>query len=223
MDRSGHATCPWEGPFMMRAIAVGAGVICVALSLAKPTRVEAQNRQNRDVAAAVERGVETLKKMQRPDGTWQFMPVGGGINDKDVGCTALVGLALLEGNIPPNDPAITSAVSAVARQAPRLVETYAVAAAIMFLDKHDEMAGNRQFATLIPALGQKLLKEQFKEGGWSYGGQGNAAFTDNSNTQFAILGLWIARKHNVKVEVALLLAEKRFRDTQDQTGGWGYG
>jgi hypothetical protein len=45
---------------------------------------------------------------------------------------------------------------------------------------------------------------------------------DNSNTQFAILGLWLSRKHGVPVEAALDAIEKRFRATQDAQGGWGY-
>lgn len=45
---------------------------------------------------------------------------------------------------------------------------------------------------------------------------------DNSNTQFAILGLWLSRKHGVPVENALDVIEKRFRGTQDAQGTWGY-
>jgi hypothetical protein len=44
---------------------------------------------------------------------------------------------------------------------------------------------------------------------------------DNSNTQFAILGLWAARRHAVPVENALSLCERRFRMTQVD-GGWFY-
>src|SRR6266404_5939387 len=44
---------------------------------------------------------------------------------------------------------------------------------------------------------------------------------DNSNTQFAILGLWAARRHGVPVETALSNAEARFRGTQ-MDGGWWY-
>lgn len=46
--------------------------------------------------------------------------------------------------------------------------------------------------------------------------------SDNSNTQFAILGLWLARKHGVPVEAAMDLIDKRFRGTQDSNGGWDY-
>ena len=46
---------------------------------------------------------------------------------------------------------------------------------------------------------------------------------DNSNTQFAVLAVWAARKHGVPVEPALDAIEKRFIATQDrQTGGWAY-
>jgi uncharacterized membrane protein YgcG len=45
---------------------------------------------------------------------------------------------------------------------------------------------------------------------------------DNSNTQFAILGLWAARRHGVPVEKALARAESRFRGSQNGDGGWGY-
>jgi hypothetical protein len=45
---------------------------------------------------------------------------------------------------------------------------------------------------------------------------------DNSNTQFAILALWAARRYDVPVENALLLAEQRYRSSQHASGGWGY-
>jgi hypothetical protein len=51
----------------------------------------------------------------------------------------------------------------------------------------------------------------------------NDLLDDNSNTQFAILAVWVARRHGVPVEDALELIEKRFLATQNpQTGGWPY-
>lgn len=46
--------------------------------------------------------------------------------------------------------------------------------------------------------------------------------SDNSNTQFAIMALWAARRHGVPVERSLALAEQRFRTSQMDDGGWGY-
>ncbi|MFO0804919.1 MAG: hypothetical protein U0791_17565 [Gemmataceae bacterium] len=47
---------------------------------------------------------------------------------------------------------------------------------------------------------------------------------DNSNTHFAIIGLWTARKHGVPTERTFALVAKRFRTSQDPSGGgWAYG
>jgi len=47
--------------------------------------------------------------------------------------------------------------------------------------------------------------------------------SDNSNTQFATLALWVARKHGLPVDAALARVEARFRRSQNPDGGWGYG
>jgi hypothetical protein len=45
---------------------------------------------------------------------------------------------------------------------------------------------------------------------------------DNSNTQFATLALWVARRHGLPVEKALARIDARFRSTQLPDGGWSY-
>jgi hypothetical protein len=50
----------------------------------------------------------------------------------------------------------------------------------------------------------------------------DAFATNNSTTQFAILGLWAARRHNLPLERALALVAQRFRVSQAKGGGWGY-
>jgi hypothetical protein len=45
---------------------------------------------------------------------------------------------------------------------------------------------------------------------------------DNSNTQFATLALWVARRSGMPVEAALVRIETRYRQTQNTDGGWGY-
>lgn len=46
---------------------------------------------------------------------------------------------------------------------------------------------------------------------------------DNSNTQFAVMGLWVARRHGLPVEAALQAVEARFLQTQLPSGDWSYG
>lgn len=45
--------------------------------------------------------------------------------------------------------------------------------------------------------------------------------TDNSNTQFAIMGVWALRRHGLPVAGAIKMLETRFRQSQTG-GGWGY-
>jgi len=45
---------------------------------------------------------------------------------------------------------------------------------------------------------------------------------DNSNTQFAMMALWVARRHDLPVGFALTEVGRRFRTTQDTAGGWPY-
>ena len=53
---------------------------------------------------------------------------------------------------------------------------------------------------------------------WAKGQQ----IEDNSNTQFAILGLWAARKYDVPMSLTLVRLDQRFRSSQLTDGGWGY-
>ncbi len=45
---------------------------------------------------------------------------------------------------------------------------------------------------------------------------------DNSNTQFAALGLWVGRRHGAKIDRAVARLADRFRSMQMEDGGWPY-
>ena len=49
-----------------------------------------------------------------------------------------------------------------------------------------------------------------------------APTTDNSNTQFAILALWVAQRHDVPMDRTLRLIANRFQTSQNADGSWGY-
>ena len=48
------------------------------------------------------------------------------------------------------------------------------------------------------------------------------AITDNSNTHFAMIGLWAARKHDIPVDRTFTLVNRRFRTSQGAGGTWAY-
>jgi hypothetical protein len=72
-----------------------------------------------------------------------------------------------------------------------------------------------EFVPPHPQAGQ--MPPKGKRAGMRPGGR-----DDNSNTQFAILALWAARRHDVPVARSLALAGVRFRASQQTGGGWGY-
>jgi predicted RNA-binding Zn-ribbon protein involved in translation (DUF1610 family) len=50
------------------------------------------------------------------------------------------------------------------------------------------------------------------------GGEYDPGGWDNSNTQFAVLALWVAQRHQVPIEKCMALVEKHFRGTQVSSG-----
>ncbi len=46
--------------------------------------------------------------------------------------------------------------------------------------------------------------------------------TDNSNTQFALLALWAARRHEVPVQRSMRMIVRRFESSQNRDGSWSY-
>jgi HEAT repeat protein len=222
---------------LITSLVITAGLFGVATLC---TQEPAQESLKERVDHAVAEGVKALKNLQTANGTWKYSPKE---DDKDIGCTALCGLALLEGGVPASDPSVTRAANYVRAAAPSLQQIYAMSLVIMFLDRYGGAAEDKT----VNGLARRLMRGQV-DGGWSYtynetggssprtpgaisviGGAAPPAFggtmvvPDNSNTQFAILALWIARKHGADVEAALLAADQRFRSMQAKDGGWGYG
>jgi hypothetical protein len=66
----------------------------------------------------------------------------------------------------------------------------------------------------------KEIQEQLEALRTAQGGAFNG--DDNSNTQFATIALWVARRNGLPVEGALERIEQRFRRSQGADGGWGY-
>ncbi|GIW78206.1 MAG: hypothetical protein KatS3mg105_0013 [Gemmatales bacterium] len=46
--------------------------------------------------------------------------------------------------------------------------------------------------------------------------------SDNSNTQFAVLALWVAYRQGIPLQPSLALLGKYFRKSQNRDGSWGY-
>jgi len=110
--------------------------------------------------AAVARGVKYLRS--HLPGLLQRGTSAGHYNH--VGEIALVGLTLLECDLPPQDPDVQSAARRVREAAPALTNTYAISTSVLFLDRLGEQADH----PLIHTLCLRLMAGQTRRGGWDY-------------------------------------------------------
>lgn len=78
---------------------------------------------------------------------------------------------------------------------------------------------------MVPQLVKQLADPKVSLAQWRNTALKGEAFPvntwDNSNTQFAILALWVAQRHRVPIDRSIALAEKHFRGCQLQGSGGG--
>jgi HEAT repeats len=80
--------------------------------------------------------------------------------------------------------------------------------------------GKRTVKDLAPAIQAQL--QVIARGGVLGRAGGAMPGGDNSNTQFALLGLWVGRRYGVPTQGALVKADQYFRASQGAGGTWGY-
>lgn len=128
------------------------GLFVTFTAVAAPARAVEQSEIDR----AVSKGVQALRQLQRPDGTWPHQYIGA---------TALAGLTLLECGAKEDDKDVLRAADAVRKASIDLTNTYSVSLSILFLDR----LGDPNDEPLIESLTVRLLGGQDgASGGWSY-------------------------------------------------------
>ncbi len=184
------------------------------------TWASAYTPQSPKVQELVRRGVRFIEE--------NYQSRGGDNYDK-LGGTCLTGLAVYKHTGNADHPLVAAAVAKcrqVCREGQRLFvrpglpdftdDNYSVGIAILFLCELDA----KRHATEIGILLDALLRRQQAGGGWSYATYKTG---DTSQTQYAVLALWMARRTNVAVprEIVERVCGWLLR-TQDPGGAWGY-
>ncbi len=151
----------------------------------------------------------TYLKDQQKGGRW---PVGYQFNPD--GATALAVLALLTAGEPVNDTNVRNGLQYLRNVKPE--GTYTVALQTMVF----AMAGQPEDKQLIQRNVDWLVNAR-NAGGWGYTSKAGGA--DNSNTQYALLGIHEGLVAGATVDKkALEEMRDLFLKTQDANGGWGY-
>jgi hypothetical protein len=176
------------------------------------------------VKDSIERVQKFLGTIQNRDGSFGFRSAGPASYYGNTGVTGLVVLALLSSGVLVDQPVVAEGLRFLRTSHEPLggFETYQCSVMLMALAAAKQPERD---ALRIQSLAHRLESFQVargpRAGMWNYG-RGLGA-EDNSNTQFAILGLREAAVCGVSINRKTWeLAAAHYIDTQNPDGGWGY-
>ncbi|HTU24785.1 MAG TPA: DUF4159 domain-containing protein [Pirellulales bacterium] len=169
-----------------------------------------------EVRKAIDRGVQFLKKLQDPQkGTWSDQPNYGG------GATPLCTLALLNCGYGTDDETVRKALAYLRTFQP--TTTYACALETMVFCAAEPKRDLHLIGRNAKWLEEQQIREGTRSGMWSYPKPGAPNVGDNSNAQFALLGLYEAERAGVPVNDRVWkLAFNHWQKSQNPDGSWGY-
>ena len=175
----------------------------------------AVGQTSEEVGEAVRRGVAYLIKQQAIDGSWY----GPQVDRMPTGASSLALYTLLESGVPKGHRAVQKGLAFV-RSHPA-EKTYVVGMRLMV----EQALGASKPTSDIKKLAKFLLDNQ-QRSGWGYPDSsqgGNPIYSDQSNTQYALLGLRAAARCGLKIKTSVWVqAAKGLLGEQGRNGGWGY-
>ncbi len=162
------------------------------------------------VKKSIDDAIDYLKGQQQPGGEWAQTGGAG----YEGGWTGLATLALLQAGVPPTDKCIQNGLKALRKVTPR--HTYVVGLQTMVFC----LAGDKDDAPRIKR-NVEWLESALTSDGWGYVNPPTSK--DNSNTQYAMLGLHEAIQAGYPVsEKTLTTVRDLYLNTQHKDGGWAY-
>ncbi len=199
---------------MKRCLAWFLILVMTILLAARPAAAEDHGEVTAEqVRAAINRGVDFLRRTQNQDGSWPEQTGFPG------GVTCLCTLALLNAGVPLDDGDLKRALQNIEKVTPD--KTYVVSLQTMVWC----LAEPNRYGPLIARNVQWLEELQNKSGPrigtWSYSPQISGG--DRSNTQFAMLALHEAERVGVPVSPKIWeRALQSWLKSQNNDGSWGY-
>ncbi len=161
------------------------------------------------VKLSIDNGKKYLLGQQRENGSWET--TAHSVSNPG-GSTSLVLLALLTAGVPPGDPVIQDGLKYLRTIAPS--KTYVVALQTMVYAQAGQPIDRERIQKNI----HWLVVHQ-KPTGWGYG---EDTITDNSNTQYALLGLHAGIEAGIPVDPAALEKVRKMMLATQTGGAWRY-
>jgi hypothetical protein len=195
-----------------------AAVLC-GLTLAVPAARAREARQEplaAQVRKAIRQAVKYLRGKQLPDGSWE---VDEFAKTRPGGWTCLAMLALLNAGIPPEDAMMRRGLEYVRKLEPDF--TYVRALQTMVFAEARKDQDKERIQRNVDWLIQARVKDNTGLLGWTY--KASPQVPDNSNTQYALLGLHAGKTAGARIPDSIWKEIQRFyADSQQADGGWVY-
>ena len=194
-----------------------------------PLTLQAQEKDPlvEKVKKSIDSGVRYLKEKleDRGGGQWNWE------NDSSTlaiaqpgGQSVLATLALLTAGVKADDPKLQKALPYIRGLEPR--HTYVVGIQTMVLADMNQTRDLERIQINVDWLIKTRIKSEGKLHGWGYGNDSTRG--DNSNTQYALLGLWSGRQAGAKIpkeiwqEIQEFYLRTQIAQKDSPLGGWSY-
>lgn len=194
----------------------------VCLVLASPVLAQPAVRKEPlvdRVKRSIDEGVRYLRKSQQPDGSWVTDKLSLDV-DFQGGGTALALLALVNCGVPADDVVVKRGLTYLRGLEP--TKTYVRALQTMVLVEAGKTEDLERIQKNVDWLVETRIVTDGVLNGWGYG-KGPRSVTDNSNSQYALLGLWAGKQAGVKIDRQVWQQIlDYYRRCQNKDGGWPY-
>ena len=200
---------------------VGLLVLLTLILLCGDRRAALAGVTSEEVERAIRDGVRFLKERQGADGSWTDVDAAA-----RTGTTSLATLALLTAGETPGSPTIGRALAFLRQFSPeQLNSTYGISLQTMVFAAAAPVTDRKRILAGVEWLERGQIKVGDRmpwPGSWNYlTGQFHPG--DNSNTQYALLGLNAASEAGLSIKPEVwALARAYFEVSQNRDGGWGY-
>ncbi len=195
---------------VVRQSVVGAVIVGIAGCLVP--QASAYTPESPEVRALVKKGVTYIEQNYKKESVGYYGRMGG---------MCLVGMAMYKYHGNPNHELVQAAVAKCRAVCKARVpwgenSNYSVGIAIIFLAEVDASLYRPEIEVLLNAL----MKRQMSNGAWSYSDHKTG---DTSQTQYAVLGMWMAGRQNIAVpQTSIERVCSWLMRVQAPNGSWGY-
>src|SRR5262249_39123480 len=137
------------------------------------------------VRRAIEAGIQYLRDQEKGNGNWEAVDKAS--VSMQGGWTSLAMLALLNAGVRPDDPIIDRGLKYLRKVEPQY--TYVVSLQTMVFAETGRNEDKQRIQKNVDWLIAAMVREGGRCRGWAYQQGSHIVVTDNSNTQYALLGL----------------------------------